>query len=247
MNSIPYSKLAVIYDKVMSHVNYKMWAEYINNLLQYSDIKIVRTLDISCGTGKHLKFLKHKKKEITGADLSYPMLRAAKNNIQNKLKLVTNDARYCAFKSNSFDTVIMLYDSVNYMLREEDINRLFSEVHRILRAGGLFIFDFVTEQGLKACYDGYYESNSWDGLAYERHSWFNKKNRTQHNDFLFLFNGYSYKESHIQKINSRTEWKKWLKKSKMQLSCEFSNFSLLPADKYSERIHFVCKKEQHHT
>jgi ubiquinone/menaquinone biosynthesis C-methylase UbiE len=243
MNSTPYSKLAVIYDKVMSHVNYKMWAEYINNLLQFADAKKVKILDISCGTGKHIKFLSNKRKDITGADLSYPMLHAAKNNKQDNFKLVNNDARCCAFKNSSFDVILMLYDSINYLLRNDDVDKLFSEIYRILIPGGIFIFDFVTEKGLRASNDEYYESNSWDGLAYERHSWFSKKNKVQHNDFLFLYNGNSYKESHVQQISSVAQWKKRLAKSKMQLSHEFSNFSFLPPNKYSERIHFVCKKE----
>jgi len=243
MNSIPYSKLATIYDKVMSHVNYKMWAEHINNLFQFSDLHILQVLDLACGTGKHIKFLKRKNRKIFGADFSYPMLSIAKQNNVSCKKLITNDARKIAFKNNSFDAVLMLYDSINYMLTDNDINLLFSEVYRILNPGGVFIFDFVTVEGLKNCSDDYFESDSWDGLAYERHSWFSKKDKIQHNEFLFLFNGESYKELHIQKIRDIGRWKHLIKKTKMQLSHEFSNFSLLAPNMYSERIHFICKKE----
>jgi len=243
MNSIPYSRLALIYDRVMAHVNYKMWAQHINTLLQFSDIKVRSILDISCGTGKHIKFLSSKRREIVGADLSFQMLKAAQvNNNKGKTPFITNDARQTAFKANAFDAVVMMYDSINYMLEKSDVILLFDEVCRILKTGGIFIFDFVTEQALTDSYDDYYESNSWDGLAYERHSWFSKKDKFQHNEFIFLFNGKSYKESHIQIIHDLNEWRSLVKKSKMQLSHEFSNFSLLAPDKYSERIHFVCKK-----
>jgi len=243
MNSIQYSRLATIYDKVMSHVNYKMWAEYINNLFQFSDIKVSTILDISCGTGKHIMFLNKKQRKIVGADISFPMLIAARENNHKSINLVANDAQITAFKNESFDTVLMMYDSINYMLKDKQVDRLLTEIHRVLKPGGIFIFDFVTKEGLKDCYDDYYESDSWDGLAYERHSWFSKKGKTQHNEFLFLFNGESFKESHIQQIHDINKWRDLVKKSKMQLSHEFSNFSLLPPDKYSERIHFICKKE----
>jgi len=243
MNSIPYSQLAVIYDRVMAHVNYKMWAQHINNLLQFSDIKVRNILDISCGTGKHIKFLTRKNRKISGADISISMLKAAqKNNNHSNTLFVANDVRQTAFKSNGFDAIVMMYDSINYLLKEEEVMLLFDEIHRILKPGGIFIFDFVTEQALIDCYDDYYESNSWDGLAYERRSWFSKKEKLQHNEFIFLFNGKSYKETHMQIVHDLNEWRSLVKKSKMQLSHEFSNFSLLEPDKYSERIHFVCKK-----
>ena len=242
MNSIPYSQLAIIYDKVMFHVNYKMWTEYIFNLLRLSKINIKNVLDLSCGTGKHIQYLQKKKWHITGADLSFAMLRIAQTNLQNATGLVGNDARFCAFKNETFDVVLMLYDSINYMLTEQETLLLLSEVNRVLKRGGIFIFDFVTMRGLKDCYEDYYESNSWDGLAYERHSWFKKEHKIQHNDFLFLYNGHSFKEEHIQKIPDLNEWRNMIKKSEMQLSHEFSNFSLLPPDRKSERIHFVCRK-----
>lgn len=242
MISTQYRRLAEIYDKVMSHVNYKMWAEHVNNLFQFSDINISHILDISCGTGKHIKFLQSRKRKIIGADLSLAMLKASNKNVAKDAKLIANDARFIAFKKDSFDAILMLYDSVNYMLTTRDVERLLLEVYRVIKPGGLFLFDFVTQEGLKDCYDDYYESDSWDGLAYERHSWFEKQEKIQHNEFLFLFNGKSYKESHIQKIRDINEWRQLIKKSKMQLSHEFSNFSLLPPDRKSERIHFVCRK-----
>jgi ubiquinone/menaquinone biosynthesis C-methylase UbiE len=243
MISASYSKLARIYDRVMSHVNYKMWAEYVNNLFQFSDIKVTTVLDISCGTGKHIKFLKARRRHITGADYSYPMLRIAQKNTDINQNLVTTDARTTAFKDDSFDAVLMLYDSINYLLTEKEVHLLLTEVYRILKAGGIFIFDFVTEKGLKDCYNDYFESNSWNGLAYERHSWFSSNDHLQHNEFIFLFNGQSFKESHIQKIYDHDTWRRLVKKSKMKLSREFSNFSFLAADKQSERIHFICRKE----
>lgn len=242
MISAPYSQLAKIYDKVMSHVNYKMWAEYINNLFQFSDIKIRDILDISCGTGKHVKFLSKRKRHMFGADISLDMLKAARKNKKNGPALIVNDACITAFKNNSFDVIIMLYDSINYLITVQEVENLFDEIFRIIRPGGIFIFDFVTREGLKGCVNGYYESNTWHGLAYERKSWFSKESKIQHNDFVFLYRGKSFKESHIQYIRDIDEWRTLVKKSNMHLSHEFSNFSFLTPDKFSERIHFICKK-----
>jgi len=242
MNSFPYSKLALIYDRVMSHVNYPMWAAHISNLLKFSKINLNRVVDLSCGTGTHLQNMKVKKARLFGSDISLPMVKRAKENQDGKeILLFTQDARNLALKDKSVDAVIMLYDSINYMILEWEVQQVFNEIKRILNPNGLFIFDFVTQEGLRDCYEDYYESDSWDGLSYERHSWFSFKEKIQHNEFLFLYNGNSYKEVHQQKIRSIDEWEKAIKKSNMKLFDKFSNFSLLPASEKSERVHFVCQ------
>lgn len=245
MHTAPYSRLAKIYDKVMAHVNYKMWAEYIKNLYQFADLRIEKVIDISCGTGKHIRFLQKDITTFIGADQSKQMITAAKNNLHftGKACLLVNDARRIALKSQSVDAVLMLYDSVNYLIEDSDIENLLEEVNRILAPGGIFIFDFVTETGLEECFDGHYDSDSWEGLAYERHSRYSKKEKLQYNKFNFLFNGEPFIEEHVQRIRTTLEWKTFINKSKVHLSGEFSNFSFSPPNKKSERVHFVCKKE----
>ena len=224
----------------MAHVNYDMWSQYIKNLFQFADLKVRKVVDLSCGTGSHLAFIKSKKIQVVGADKSFEMLASGK---RNNLNFIVNDAKQIAFKSGSFDVALMLYDSINYLENDDNIIILLNEAERILNPGGIFIFDFVTKEGLKECFDEYYESNTWDGLAYQRRSWFNAARKTQHNEFVFLYNGKSFMEEHTQYIRENDEWSRLVKKSKMNLIEEFSNFSFLPADSKSERVHFVCRKE----
>jgi len=169
------------------------------------------------------------------------MLLKAKKTIKTEsVHFVQQNAKTLALKNESFYAIIMLYDSINYMFNENEIIQTFNEISRVLTKKGVFIFDIVTQEGLKDCYEDYYESNNWDGLAYERHSWYSFKDRVQHNDFIFLYNGKSYKEAHLQKIRTIKDWRKLIAKSNMKLSHEFSNFSKLSATEKSERVHFVC-------
>lgn len=244
MLSKEYSQLALIYDRLMIHVNYKIWSDYIKNLYQFGDNKISKVVDLSCGTGKHIKYLINKKTKYYGADYSLPMIIQAKKNLKNagKPKVFVNDATTMAIKPNNFDCALMLYDSINYLIDEENIMRIFDEVFRILCAGSIFIFDVVTKKGLKESFDGYFESDTFDKLAFERHGWFEQKKNLQHNEFKLIYDGNFYQEHHIQKIRSINNWQKLLKHSKMTLIHSFSNFTLLPADEKSERVHFICKK-----
>jgi ubiquinone/menaquinone biosynthesis C-methylase UbiE len=245
MHSAPYSQFAKIYDKVMAHVNYKMWAEYIKSLFQYTDLTIERIVDLSCGTGKHIRFLQSGKVHVIGADCSKSMVTVAKSYryLNDKIKFLVNDARKIAFKNQTTDVVLMLYDSINYLVEDEEIENLFEEVYRILKPGAIFIFDFVTEVGLEECFGEYYESDTWDGNAYERHSLYSKKEKRQYTKFNFLYNGQPFIEEHVQQIRTRSQWKGLIKKSKMHLCAEFSNFSHSLPSRKSERIHFVCQKE----
>ena len=119
-NTQPYDKLAVIYDKLMSHVNYKIWADYIINLFQYSNIKINSIIDISCGTGSLLTNFQNKKYSFYGSDISLPMISQAKQKFDCNVFMVS-DVKNLAIKSKKFDAVIFLYDSLNYMQDENQI------------------------------------------------------------------------------------------------------------------------------
>lgn len=240
MNSVPYSHLAKIYDRVMTHVNYPMWSDFALKILKNKGIKNI--LDISCGTGKHLQMMGLKGADIFAADISTAMLREAQKNLMGRdIFFITQDACFNCIKDENFDAVIMLYDSINYITNQKNVLNLFRGVKRILRKDGLFLFDFVTQEGLRDCFDDYFESDSWGGLAYERHSWYSVRSRMLRTEFLLLHNGKSFKEVHRQKIRTSDEWEKLVKKSNMKLLDKFSNFKFIPVSEKSERVHFVCQ------
>ena len=50
---VPYSALAVIYDHVMDHVNYRQWARYVDRLYKsFGNGARDGLLDVACGTGR---------------------------------------------------------------------------------------------------------------------------------------------------------------------------------------------------
>ncbi len=241
-DSAPYSMLSQIYDRVMAHVNYKAWAGYVSSLFAFYPGKVKKVADIACGTGKHMGFLKKKDLLVVGLDLSLPMLAEARKSGHNLLAV--SDSVALPLRAESQQAVLMLYDSINYLLEEQDIMILFSEVARVLAPRGIFIFDVVTREGVRQCFDNYYESDSWNGLAYERHGWFSQKDNLQYNDFYFLYHGESYKERHVQKIRNDAVWTELIAQSPLNMKAAFENLTHKDARKQSERIHFICAKPQ---
>lgn len=243
MNNIdPYEKLALIYDKLMSHVNYQQWAKYIISLFKFSDIKINSVIDISCGTGSLLQnFIKYKYL-IYGADLSYPMISQAQRKI-GKNSFLNNDVKKLAIRSNQFDVVLFMYDSLNYMHDENQINLLFGEVNRILNPGGIFIFDIITDLLCKTHYKNFEEEEDWGQSGYIRHSYYNVFNKVQHNDFRIKINNEIFFESHVQKVFKESEIAKYLNLNKFEIAAKLDDFTFYSSGDDSERIHYVCVKK----
>ena len=73
----PYTKLAVIYDRLMDHVDYVDWGEYILNLIIESGVNINSLIDLSCGTGSLLAYLQGKIEILYGCDSSKEMISEA--------------------------------------------------------------------------------------------------------------------------------------------------------------------------
>lgn len=97
-------------------------------------------LDVACGTGD-IGFAVEKfgVKEIFSVDLSFGMLKEAKNraerrNLSERLSFSRTDALKLPFRDDTFDSVI-----TGFSLRNVDgIAEMFGEVHRVLKKGGKF-------------------------------------------------------------------------------------------------------------
>lgn len=238
----PYDKLAEIYDRVMAHVNYKAWSDYIKILAAPDEGIVPDVLDLSCGTGRHLQYFPEEWR-LYGADRSPGMIQKAnQKRYKKKPAFFVQKAPELALCSASIDLVTMLYDSINYIHNKQDIIRLGAEINRILKPGGTFIFDVVTRKGLREHMDDYYETDTWDGMAYQREAWFEAMENIQYNRFTLFFNGEMYQELHRQKIRSLDEWTQLLSTS-LNIEGAYADFSHKPASDDSVRIHFLCRKK----
>jgi ubiquinone/menaquinone biosynthesis C-methylase UbiE len=241
--TIPYEKLSLIYDNLMSHVNYKNWAKYIQNLFHFAENDIHKIIDVSCGTGSLLSFINQKKYSCYGSDISFPMVYQAKKKITKNIFL-NSDSRNMALKSQSIDAVIFLYDSLNYLQDKNQLNQLFSEVNRILVNGGIFIFDIITELLCRTHYKNFEEEENWGHIGYIRHSYYNEKKHIQHNDFRIKIDGEIFFENHIQKVYSEEQIASVIDQSNFKIVGQFDNFTFVQSNDDSERIHYVCIKKE---
>ena len=109
-----------------------------------------RLLDLACGTGAFALEMAARGWQVSGLDQSEQMLdfaRAMAVERQLKADFARGDMRSFEF-TEPFDLVTCWFDSLNYLLSEEDLFQAFLHARKTLKPGGWFVFDMNTICGL---------------------------------------------------------------------------------------------------
>lgn len=107
-------------------------------------------LDVACGEGSFAIVMSKLGYNVTGVDQSQQMIDLAKKRAREENEAVnfhTEDMRELPYEDD-FDLVTCLFDSLNYMLTIQDLQEAFQSAYKVLRAGGVYIFDMNTIYGL---------------------------------------------------------------------------------------------------
>jgi ubiquinone/menaquinone biosynthesis C-methylase UbiE len=148
----PYSRIAEVYDDLMTAVDYASWAGYIDQLIKRCGMGPgAGLLDIACGTGSLALLLAGKGYNVDGMDLSREMLKIATKKAKGmrvKAEFFEGDIKGFEVKNN-YDVITCCFDSVNYLSTPEELSACFGSVHKALKPGGVFIFDVNTIYALE--------------------------------------------------------------------------------------------------
>lgn len=120
-------------------------------LAQQSDWIGRRVMDMACGVGTAAIWLGQEGFRVTGVDVSSEMLIKARINAQeagsSTVSWRQQDIRDLDYSPGTLDLVTCL-QALNYMQSLRDLERVFSNAHRVLAPEKLFIFDMETIEGL---------------------------------------------------------------------------------------------------
>lgn len=143
-----YTEFAKYYDRLESQYrNYELEAKWLGELIYERKVKDI--VDVSCGTASHLALLSKKTGLSCHAiDASAEMISVARSKLSRDVELLRADFTSSPYRMDSFDAAICMYWSLAG-LDEKLVRKLFYEVHSILRAGGLFVFDVENSEGIK--------------------------------------------------------------------------------------------------
>lgn len=151
-----YARFAYFYAKGPYPQYSEGMAELLPAALERFDAQPQTILDIACGEGTFAVAMAKKGFQVTGVDLSPQMLQFARERAEDQnvnVEFVLQDMRYLSFEENAvstseFDLATCWFDSLNYLLVLEDLEKTFVGVYRALKKAGLFIFDMNTAYGL---------------------------------------------------------------------------------------------------
>ena len=117
-----------------------------NNQEQILESERNLVVDLGCGTGTLTNLMYKKGYDMIGIDSSQAMLEVAQKKRDDKgyeILYINQDMRDLDLYS-TVGTVYSVCDSVNYLLKDEEVIRTFKLVEKFLYPGGLFMFDFNT-------------------------------------------------------------------------------------------------------
>ena len=140
-----YKDFAYIYDKLSFDLDYEKYAENIKYLVKKNKIKKEKMLELACGTGMLTNHFFDFFEKIDALDLSKSMLEVFSKKFQAENVSLYNYDMVDFQNENSYDLIVILLDSINYILDEKDLKKLMENSYKNLKKGGLLIFDINSE------------------------------------------------------------------------------------------------------
>jgi SAM-dependent methyltransferase len=235
----PYTRIAKFYDRLMAHVDYQEWADYLMACFRLIGLRIRRVLDGGCGTGSLMAKLKTQGFSVAGFDLSYDMVVMAK---QKGLEFVWQGNLLQPAVRELWDCMISLYDTVHY-LKKAEIPVFFQAAQRVIRPEGLLIIDLVTEHHVKNYWANYTENGEESGFRYCRRSWYDPEEKCQHTLFEIGRKAKAlYEEHHYQWIHPVSLVIEHACAAGFALNGQFDECTFHEATSVSDRIHLIFSR-----
>lgn len=230
------STFASVYDQIYGDKFYQQYVFFIKKIIYKNKLENIKILDLACGTGKLIQMLSrelNKKNHliIEGADASLAMINVAKKR-NKKIKFYNQNFTNLA-TGKKYDIIISTFDSINYVLKKQDLLKTFDRIAKHLNRGGVFIFDFNTNYKKvekifthrQVTYHNLIEGRYWNIKIIIQ-----KRNK-------------NCIERHIQRLYSLKEIESIIFKSKFKIKTIYSDFNkrLNRLDK-DQRLFVIVKK-----
>ena len=132
---------AYYYDLFYKDKDYKYESELVIEQLKKNGINGESIISFGCGTGRHENCLAEMGLKIHGIDISKDMIEIANSvNIKGNMSFEVSDIR--TYSSDiKYNAVISLFQVISYQITNDDILNTFSSARKLLKKGGIFLFD----------------------------------------------------------------------------------------------------------
>jgi SAM-dependent methyltransferase len=148
---------AELYDLFYAAKDYEGEARFVHErLARFAEGPVRRVLELACGTGRHALALERLGHEVVGIDHSDSMLAVARRRAAEagaRAAFRAGDLRALDGEGAPFDAAVCLFDSIGYVATNEALEEALRGVHRAVRPGGLFLFEFWHAAAMLRGYD----------------------------------------------------------------------------------------------
>lgn len=237
-----------MYDDVMAGVPYSAWVEYIERILKRMGQRPRCVLDLCCGTGTVANIFAAKGYKVTGVDISPAMVEVANRKARQLGSVVEYDVADASNFSlhDTFDLVISLFDSLNYILEAGALQNAFHCVSAHLEPGGLFIFDMNTELALAG---GLFDQNNIGSRGLVHYKWRSAYNPASricriHMTFHRMRGGSTQEVElvHYQRAYDNEEISEMLGAAGLDVKAVYHAYTFRAASSKTDRAFFAAEK-----
>jgi ubiquinone/menaquinone biosynthesis C-methylase UbiE len=220
---------------------------YLEELFTIHPVQEQSMLDLACGTGTVAIAMAGKGWQVQGIDGSEEMLRQAKEKTPpgDRVSWSQQDMRSFAI-SEPVSLVTCLYDSLNYMLTNDDLVSVFRRVYYALQPGGLFIFDMNTAWTLAVHWDDVnYVTDTEELTTILQSTYDEHRQRATVTLLCFEKQGDLYskvRERHVEQAFPLEQVATNLIDAGFQIQAQYDCFTTRAAKDQNERVLWVARK-----
>lgn len=245
-----YTNFAQVYDVFMDNVPYAEWAAYIEEILKSRGIRDGLVLDLCCGTGSLTECLAEAGYDMIGIDRSLEMLEIA----QEKKLSSGRDILYLLQDMREFElygtvrAVVSVCDSVNYILQEEELEKVFCLVNNYLDPGGIFFFDFNTTYKYEKILGEQVIAEDREECSFIWNNFYHEEKKKNVCDLTLFVREEEdlyrkFQETHVQRGYTLGEIRRLLQRSGLEFCQAFDAYTGTLPRSCSERITVVAKEQ----
>ncbi len=246
----PYSALAAGYDAVMAHVDYPMWAGYVQSLIREHHPDAASVTELGCGTGALAVALQPYGPAPDG--YAYRAYDGSEAMVRQAREAVRQSGRPVAVGRADFlepvpgppaEVVVLVYDGLNYLLELDEVATLLGHVRDALAPGGIAVIDQSTPANSVNHADGFDDAGDTDAWAYVRSSRYDAGARLHTTEFrLTAPDGAVTVETHRQRAYTLDEVAGAVAAAGLEVAAAYDEFGLEPATDETERVHWVLRR-----
>ncbi len=231
----------------MSDIPYDEWAKSVAERLRREGTEDGLVLDLGCGTGILTRKLEELGYDMIGVDVSPDMLAVARESGSEGILYLEQDMREFELYG-TVRAIVCLCDSMNYILSEEELLKVFKLADNYLDPGGLFIFDMKTEH----LYRDILEDRSFvwtreDASLIWENSYDAERKLNEYELTIFqrlededLYE--KFEETHIQRAYDTATVIRLLKEAGLEFEGVYTSPLGGEPEENSERVYFVSKE-----